>query len=99
MLQTRAYVHDPFQSQKPSSQSHATEKTDPSRNVQSEAVDKGMKAKKNPGPDEGQKKRPEDTTRAPGPVIGMQDERGKLRSKSGEIWQALRLTKAGGKEH
>jgi hypothetical protein len=77
-VQKRFYVSDPFNSQKPMSETHATEKTDPQRNVQSDAVDKGMKEKKNAqGREPGQKQKPEETTRAPGPVIGMQDERGK----------------------
>lgn len=63
----RAYVSDPFNSSKPTSQKHATEKDNKSLNIQSDAVEKGMNDKKNAEPSTGQKKRPEDTTRAPGP--------------------------------
>lgn len=75
-MQTRSYVSDPFNSQKPTSEKHATEKDDKHLNVQSDAVAKGQKDKQEAGIEGGKKQRPEDTTRAPGPVIGMQDERG-----------------------
>lgn len=95
----RRFVSDPFNKSKPTSETHATEKTDPENNVQSDAVDKGMKEKKNATAHGGTKKTPEDTTRAPGPVIGMQDERGPSQSHPESRIVIWRLNKIGGKEH
>ncbi|ORY73684.1 hypothetical protein BCR37DRAFT_395943 [Protomyces lactucae-debilis] len=72
---TRAYaIKDSHSHQKPSSQGHATSKDDKDHNIQSKAVKEGMEERKNAGPPKGEKK--ETHSKAPGPVIGMQDERG-----------------------
>lgn len=91
LVQAKRFVHDPFQSDKPTSETHATEKTDKRLNVQSDAVGKGMQEKKDSGLESGKKQKPEDTTRAPGPVIGMQDERGKLHHPLVKLCTSLTL--------
>ncbi|BFZ58051.1 hypothetical protein PYCC9005_005109 [Savitreella phatthalungensis] len=76
-------VKDPFPKQKDSSQGHATSKKETDLggqglDNQSDQVMRG-KADRKEAQDTiptGRKQSPEDSTKAPGPVIGMQDERG-----------------------
>lgn len=67
LIWTRSYVSDPFNSSKPTSEKHATEKSDKSLNAQSDAVEKGMKDKQGTTASQGKKEQPEKTTKAPGP--------------------------------
>ena len=61
---------------RPTSHNNTRSKSENSLNVQSDAVEKGQSERKEKVDKSGEKEKPEDSTRAPGPVIGMQDERG-----------------------
>lgn len=81
LTQSYRFVHDGIKG-KPTSEGHATEKTHKHLNAQSDAVGKVMKEKKEAGIEGGKKQTPEKTTKAPSPVLGMQDERGESYTRS-----------------